>query len=53
MDENTCVLNSHHEPHSQKYLLCNVNRKPGQLADDFILFLEEFALFIRLVKQLN
>ena len=47
-----CIELSHHEPHSQKYLLCNAYRKPGQLLDDFILFLEEFALFVRMVKQL-
>ena len=35
------------------YLLCNVYRKPGQLVDDFTLFLEEFAVFVRLVKNLN
>ena len=51
--EYLCIELSHHEPHSQKYLLCNVYRKPGQLRDDFTLFLEEFALFVRLVKQLN
>ena len=44
---------SHHEPHSQKYLLCNVYRKPGHIFDDFTIFLEEFALFVRLVKHLN
>ena len=51
--EHFCIELSHHEPHSQKYLLCNVYRKPGQLVDDFTLFLEEFALFVRLVKSLN
>ena len=51
--EYLCIELSHHEPHSQKYLLCNVYRKPGQLLDDFTLFLEEFALFVRMVKQLN
>ena len=51
--EYLCIELSHHEPHSQKYLLCNVYRKPGQLLDDFTLFLEEFTLFVRMVKQLN
>ena len=51
--EYLCIELSHHAPHSQKYLLCNVYRKPGQLLDDFTLFLEEFALFVRMVKQLN
>ena len=49
--EYLCIELSHHEPYSQKYLLCNVYRKPGQLLDDFTLFLEEFALFVRMVNN--
>ena len=51
--EYLCFELSHHEPHSQKCLLCNVYRKPGQLHDDFTLFLEKFALFVSMVKHLN
>ena len=51
--EYQCIELSHHEPHSQKYLLCNVYRKPGEILDDFNLFLEEFGSFIRLVKNIN
>ena len=51
--EYLCIELSHHEPHSQKYLLCNEYRNVGQLLYDFTLFLEEFTLFVRMVKQLN
>ena len=51
--EYQCIELSHHEPHSQKYLLCNVYRKPGEILDDFNLFLEEFGSFICLVKNIN
>ena len=51
--EYQCIELSHHEPHSQKYLLCNVYRKLGEILDDFNLFLEEFGSFIRLVKNIN
>ena len=51
--EYQCIELSHHEPHSQKYLLCNVYGKPGEILDDFNLFLEEFGSFIRLVKNIN
>ena len=51
--EYQCIELSHHEPHSQKYLRCNVYRKPGKILDDFNLFLEEFGSFIRLVKNIN
>ena len=32
--EYLCVEMSHRTPHSQKYLLCNVYRKPGEIVDE-------------------
>ena len=51
--EYQCIELFHHESHSQKYLLCNVYGKHGEILDDFNLFLEEFGSFIRLVKNIN
>ena len=45
-----CVELSHQTPRSPKYLVCNVYRKPGELREDFNLFLQEFALFTINVK---
>ena len=41
--EYMCVELSHQTPRSPKYLVCNVYRKPGELREDFNLFLREFA----------
>ena len=43
--EYMCVELSHQTPRSPKYLVCNVYRKPGELREDFNLFLQEFASF--------
>ena len=44
---------SHRTPHSQKYLLCNVNRKPGEIVDEMNAFLAEFSTFLQRVKNLK
>ena len=44
---------SHRTPHSQKYLLCNVYRKPGEIVDEMNAFLAEFLTFLQRVKNLN
>ena len=44
---------SHRTPHSQKYLLCNVYRKPGEIVDEMNAFLTEFSTLLRKVKNLN
>ena len=51
--EYMCVELSHQTPRSPKYLVCNVYRKPGELREDFNLFLQEFALFTLKVKRAN
>ena len=43
--EYMCVELSHQTPRSPKYLVCNVYRKPGELREDFSLFLQKFASF--------
>ena len=37
--EYMCVELSHQTPHFPKYLVCNFYRKPGELREDFNLFL--------------
>ena len=44
---------SHRTPHSQKYLLCNVYRKPEEIVDEMNAFLAEFLTFLQRVKNLN
>ena len=44
---------SHRTPQSQKYLLCNVYRKPGEIVDKMNAFLAEFSTFLHRVKNLN
>ena len=44
---------SHRTPHSQKYLLCNVYRKPGESVDEMNAFLAEFSTLLQRVKNLN
>ena len=51
--EYLCVEMSHRTPHSQKYLLCNVYRKPGEIVDEMNAFLAEFSTFLQRVKNLN
>ena len=51
--EYMCVELSHQTPRSPKYLVCNVYRKPGELREDFNLFLQEFASFTLKVKRAN
>ena len=51
--EYLCVEMSHRTPHSQKYLLCNVYRKPGEIVDEINAFLAEFSTLLQKVKNLN
>ena len=51
--EYLCVEMSHRTPHSQKYLLCNVYRKPGESVDDMNAFIAEFSTLLQRVKNLN
>ena len=51
--EYMCVELSHQTPRSPKYLVCNIYRKPGELREDFNLFLQEFASFTFKVKRAN
>ena len=51
--EYLCVDMSHRTPHSQKYLLCNVYRKPGEIVDEMNAFLAEFSTLLQKVKNLN
>ena len=51
--EYLCVEMSHRTPHSQKYLLCNVYRKPGEIVDEMNAFLTEFSTLLQKVKNLN
>ena len=44
---------SHRTPHSQKYLLCNGYRKPGESVDEMNAFLVEFSTLLQRVKNLN
>ena len=44
---------SHSTPHSHKYLLCNVYRKPGEVVDEINTFLEEFSALLQREKNLN
>ena len=37
----------------QKYLLCNVYRKPGEIVDEMNAFLAEFSTLLQKVKNLN
>ena len=48
-----CVELSHQTPRSPKYLVYNVCRKPGELREDFNLFLQEFASLTLKVKRAN
>ena len=50
-----CVELSHQTPRSQKYLVLSSEfyRKPGELREDFNLFLQEFASFTLKVKRAN
>ena len=44
---------SHRTPHSQKYLLCNVYRKPGEIVDEMNAFLAAFSTLLQKMKSLN
>ena len=44
---------SHRTPHSQKCLLCNVYRKPGESVDEMNACLPEFSTLLQRVKNLN
>ena len=44
---------SHRTSHSQKYLLCNVYKKPGESVDKMNAFLAEFSTLLQRVKNLN
>ena len=51
--EYLCVEMSHCTPHSQKYLLYNVYRKPGEIVDEMNAILVEFSTLLQKVKNLN
>ena len=51
--EYLCVEMSHRTPHFQKYLFCNVYRKPGEIVDEMNGFLVEFSTLLQKVKNLN
>ena len=51
--EYLCVEMSHRIPHSQKYFLCNVYRKSGEIVVEMNAFLAEFSTFLQRVKKLN
>ena len=44
---------SHRTLHSQKYLLCNVYRKPGEIVAEIDAFIDEFSTLLQRVKNLN
>ena len=50
--EYLCVEMSHCTPHSQKYLLYNVYRKPGEIVDEMNAILVEFSTLLQKVKNL-
>ena len=51
--EYVCIEMSHRTPHSQKYLLCNVYRKPGEIVDEMNAFLAKFSTLLQKGKNLN
>ena len=44
---------SHRTPHSQKYLLCNVYKKTGEIVAEIDAFIDEFSTLLQRVKNLN
>ena len=44
--EYLCFEMSHRTPHSQKYLLCNVYIKPGEIVDEMNAFIAEFSTLL-------
>ena len=51
--EYLCVEVSHRKPHSKKYIICNVYRKPGVILNEFEQFVQEFELFMVNIKNLK
>ena len=51
--EYLCVEISHKKTGSKKYIISNIYRKPGEVLDEFNVFLEEFTSFIIYIKNQN
>ena len=49
--EYLCVDISTHN--SKKYIISNIYRKPGEILDEFIVFLAEFTSFLTYIKNQN
>ena len=48
--EYLCVGLSHRKPHSKKYIICNVYRKPGGTVDEITKFTNEFCNLLHELK---
>ena len=46
-----CVEISHKKHNAKKYIISNIYRKPGEVLDEFNVFLEEFTRFIIFIKK--
>ena len=51
--EYLCVEISHKKNGSKKYIISNIYRKPGEVLDEFNVFLEEFTSFLIYIKNQN
>ena len=51
--EYLCVGLSHRKPHSKKYIICNVYRKPGGTVDEINKFTNEFCNLLNELKSLK
>ena len=48
-----CDEISHQNHNAKKYIISNFYRKPGEVLDEFNVFLEEFRSFISFIKNQN
>ena len=51
--EYLCVEVSHQKHNSKKYIISNIYRKPGEILDEFNVFLAEFTSFLTYIKNQN
>ena len=51
--EYLCVGLSHRKPHSKKYIICNVYRKPGGTVNEITKFTNEFCNLLNELKRTN
>ena len=51
--EYLCVEVSHQKHNSKKYIISNIYRKPGEILDEFNIFLAEFTSFLTYIKNQN